>query len=37
VQIRLAKQEKNINYQLQAILEERLNFFINEEKERKEK
>ena len=37
LQIRLAKQEKALNYQLQAILEERLNFFINEEKERKEK
>ena len=37
VQIRLAKQEGNLNYQLQAILDERLNFFINEEKERKEK
>lgn len=37
IQIRLAKQEHNLNYQLQAILDERLNFFLSEEKERKEK
>lgn len=37
IQIRLAKQEKNLNYQLQAILDERLNFFLSEEKERREK
>ncbi len=35
MQIRLAKREKNLNYQLQAILEERLNFFLSEEEERK--
>lgn len=35
MQIRLAKQEKNLNYQLQAILNERLNFFLSEEEERK--
>jgi beta-barrel assembly-enhancing protease len=35
MQIRLAKQEKNLSYQLQAILNERLNFFLSEEEERK--
>ncbi|MGY6274179.1 M48 family metalloprotease [Methylomonas sp. MgM2] len=35
MQIQLAKQEKNLNYQLQAILDDRLNFFLNEENERK--
>ncbi|MGR8931634.1 MAG: M48 family metalloprotease [Gammaproteobacteria bacterium] len=34
-QIRLARMEKNLNYQLQAILDERLNFFLSEEEERK--
>ena len=34
-QIQLAKKEKNLNYQLQAILDERLNFFLNEEEESK--
>ena len=34
-QIHLAKQEKNLNFQLQAILDERMNFFLNEEAERK--
>lgn len=35
MQIRLAKREKNLSYQLQAILNERLNFFLSEEEERK--
>jgi len=35
LQIRLAKQEKDLSYQLQAILNERLNFFLSEEEERK--
>ncbi len=35
MQIRLAKKEKNLSYQLQAILDERLNFFLSEEEERK--
>lgn len=35
LQINLAKKAKDINFYLQAILNERLNFFINEEKERK--
>ena len=35
MQIRLAKKEPNLNYQLQAILDERLNFFLSEEEERK--
>ncbi len=35
MQIRLAKQEKDLSYQLQAILNERLNFFLSEEEERK--
>lgn len=35
MQIRLATQEKNLSYQLQAILGERLNFFLSEEEERK--
>jgi len=34
-QIRLAKQQKHLSYQLQAILDERLNFFLSEEQERK--
>jgi beta-barrel assembly-enhancing protease len=34
MQIRLATQEKNLSYQLQAILGERLNFFLSEEEER---
>jgi len=34
-QIQLAKREKNINFQLQAILDDRMNFFLNEEEERK--
>ncbi|MCK4842497.1 MAG: M48 family metallopeptidase [Methylococcales bacterium] len=35
IQIKLAKKSKDINFYLQAILNDRLNFFINEEKERK--
>lgn len=35
LQIRLATQEKNLSHQLQAILAERLNFFLSEEEERK--
>ncbi|QPK64440.1 M48 family metallopeptidase [Methylomonas sp. LL1] len=35
MQIRLAKQEKNLNYQLQAILDERLNFFLSEQEQKK--
>lgn len=35
MQIRLAKREKDLSYQLQAILNERLNFFLSEEEERK--
>ena len=35
MQIRLATKEKNLSYQLQAILGERLNFFLSEEEERK--
>lgn len=35
MQIRLAKKEANNSYQLQAILDERLNFFLNEIAERK--
>lgn len=35
LQIRLATNEKNLSYQLQAILGERLNFFLSEEEERK--
>lgn len=35
MQIRLAKREQNLSYQLQAILDERLNFFLSEEEERK--
>lgn len=35
MQIRLAKKEPNLNYQLQAILDERLNFYLSEEEERK--
>lgn len=34
-QIRLAKKVPNLNYQLQAILDERLNFYLSEEEERK--
>ncbi len=34
-QIRLAKQAKDINFYLSAILDERLHFFLEEEKERK--
>lgn len=37
LQIRLAKQEKNLTYQMQAILDERLNFFLNELEEMKNK
>lgn len=37
LQIRLAKQERNLNYQMQAILDERLNFFLNELEEMKNK
>ncbi|MBS4052487.1 MAG: M48 family metallopeptidase [Methylomonas sp.] len=37
LQIRLAKQEKNLNYQMQAILDERLNFFLSEWEEMKKK
>lgn len=36
-QIALAKKEPNLNYQLQAILDDRLNFFLSEEAERKQK
>ncbi len=36
MQIRLAKQEPNLTYQLQAILDERLNFFLTEQEERKQ-
>lgn len=36
-QIRLAKQETDLGYQLQAILDDRLNFFLSEEEERKRK
>ena len=35
MQIRLAKKEANLSYQLQAILDERLNFLLAEEEERK--
>lgn len=35
LQIKLAKQAKGINFYLQAILDERLHFFLNEERERK--
>lgn len=35
MQVRLAKQEKDLSYQLQAILNERLNFFLSEENEKK--
>ncbi|KAF3980995.1 MAG: M48 family metallopeptidase [Methylococcales symbiont of Hymedesmia sp. n. MRB-2018] len=35
LQIKLAKKAKGINFYLQAILDERLQFFINEERERK--
>ena len=35
LQINLAKKAKGINFYLQAILDERLNFFLNEERERK--
>lgn len=35
LQIRLARQEPNLSYQLQAILNERLNFFLSEEQEQK--
>ena len=35
LQIKLAKKAKGNNFYLQAILDDRLNFFINEEKERK--
>ncbi len=37
MQIRLARQEKDLNYQLLAIINERLNFFIGEQEERKSK
>ncbi|MCQ8102667.1 M48 family metalloprotease [Methylomonas sp. SURF-2] len=37
LQIRLAKQVKNLNYQMQAILDERLNFFLSELEEMKNK
>lgn len=35
LQIRLGQKEKNLSYQLQAILDERLNFFLSEIEERK--
>jgi len=35
LQIRLAKQESHLSYQLQAILDERLNFFLAEIEEQK--
>lgn len=35
LQIRLAKKEENLSYQLQAILDERLNFFLAEMEEQK--
>jgi len=35
MQIKLAKQSKDLNFYLQALLNERLNYFINEEKQRK--
>ena len=35
LQINLAKKAQGINFYLQAILDERLNFFLNEERERK--
>ncbi|MFM8341857.1 MAG: M48 family metalloprotease [Methylomonas sp.] len=35
MQIRLGKQENDLSYQLQAILNERLNFFLSEEADRK--
>jgi len=35
LQIKLAKQSKDLNFYLQAILNERLNFFIHEEQQRK--
>lgn len=35
MQIKLAKQSKDMNFYLQTILNERLSFFINEEKQRK--
>ncbi|MCK5188934.1 MAG: M48 family peptidase, partial [Methylococcales bacterium] len=35
MQIKLAKKAKGINFYLQSILDERLSFFLNEEKERK--
>ena len=35
LQIQLAKKTKNLNFYLQAILNERLHFFLDEEKERK--
>ena len=37
MQIRLAKKEQNLSYQLQAILDERLNFFLSEEQERRQR
>lgn len=35
LQIKLAKQEKNVGFYLQTILNDRLNFFLSEEEERK--
>ncbi|NOT86532.1 MAG: hypothetical protein HOP02_17500, partial [Methylococcaceae bacterium] len=35
LQIKLAKKSKDINFYLNSILEDRLNFFINEERERR--
>jgi predicted Zn-dependent protease len=35
MQIRLAKQETNLSFQLQAILNERLNFYLSEEEARR--
>jgi predicted Zn-dependent protease len=35
LQINLAKKAKGVNFYLQAILDERLNYFLNEERERK--
>ncbi|OQW77964.1 MAG: peptidase M48 Ste24p [Proteobacteria bacterium ST_bin11] len=35
MQIRLAKQERDLSFQLQAILNERLNFFLSEEESRR--
>jgi len=37
LQIRLAKQEKQLSYPLQAILDERLNFFLSEEESKRQR